>query len=415
MSRQSHTRQPPNAGGRCRTPRVAMIASSLRRGGAEKQTVYLARALHEAGVDIRFYHLGNGGPYASVLQDKGIPVSQFHIPNNPWNILTRLIGELSRWRPHIVFTNQFGDLRFGAIAGRICGALTLGGIRSDGHYELNAHGSLSEWLVRLTHGLIANSFQAKRNLVSRGIKQQTIEVIPNVIDLREFDDHSGLQSGLDLPSDRIIVAAVGSLQPCKRFDRFVEALALARRQAPALAGVIAGPDYGTEGALKAQASKLGLRPPHLTFLGECDQIPVLLSRCSLFALTSEYEGFPNVILEAMAARLPVITTPAGDSSLIVQHGRTGYVVESDDTSQMASFMLELAGSPSLRSALGAAGRKRVEAEFNRSILSDRLLATLHEFAARARKTFLREALEPSVSAIGEDALGRARVIERSAA
>src|SRR5262245_13089251 len=98
--------------------RLAMVASSLRQGGAEKQTVYIARALHTAGVDLRFFYLGGGGHYETVLRETGVPLRQIHYPNQPWKLLVDLMKALRQLRPGIVLVNQFGDLHYGAVAGR---------------------------------------------------------------------------------------------------------------------------------------------------------------------------------------------------------------------------------------------------------------------------------------------------------
>src|SRR5262245_22268178 len=132
--------------------RLALIASSLRQGGAEKQSVYIARALLQAGVDIRFYYLGGGGHYEAILREFGVPVCQIFHPNQPWKILFKLVKALRHWRPEVVLVNQFGDLRYGGAAGRLCGAMILGGVRSDGWYELRSHGGLTRLMLRLTHG-----------------------------------------------------------------------------------------------------------------------------------------------------------------------------------------------------------------------------------------------------------------------
>jgi glycosyltransferase involved in cell wall biosynthesis len=385
--------------------RVAMIASSLRLGGAEKQTVYMARTLFEAGVHLQFYYLGGGGHYQTVLQEIGAPVHQIYAPNRPWKILAKLTRALRRLRPHIVLVNQFGDLRYGIIAGRLCHALILGGVRSDGWYELRTHGCLSRFMLRLTHGFISNSQHARQTLVSQGVQAEKLEVLPNVIDLRDFDARSALSLKSALPSDRIIATAVGSLHPCKRFDRFLEALALARRSEPALTGVIAGADYGAKAALQAKAAALGLGPEDVRFIGECQNVPGLLARSAMLVLSSEYEGFPNVILEAMAARLSVITTPAGDAGVIVEHDKTGYVVKPDDAPSMAAFMVRLAQSPSLRMELGEAGRKRVEQEYDYESLSARLMAKFHSFAVLKQEPRLCELLEHGLHRIQDRPAG----------
>jgi glycosyltransferase involved in cell wall biosynthesis len=197
-----------------------------------------------------------------------------------------------------------------------------------------------------------------------------------------------------LPEGRVIAAAVGSLHPCKRFDRFLEALALARRSEPALAGILAGTDRGERSALQAKARSLKLAPPDLIFAGECANVPALLSRAGLLVLSSAYEGFPNVILEAMAARLPVISTPAGDAARIVKHGQTGYVVTGEDIAKMAGFMVQLAQSPALREALGRTGRQRAEKEYSFESLTERLLDSFHLFAGKKGRASLACMLRP---------------------
>jgi len=394
--------------------RLAMVASSLRRGGAEKQTVYMARALHNAGVDLRFFYLGCGGSYESVLREMGVPVRQIYYPNQPWKILAELVKALRQLRPEMVLVNQFGDLRYGATAGRFCNALILGGVRSDGWYELRTHGCLTRLMLRLTHGFIANSYRARQTLASQGLDPQKMELLPNVIDLREFDARSALGFSHSLPTGRILVAAVGSLHSCKRFDRFLDALARARRSEPGLAGVIAGADCGARAVLEERANVLGMTPSDLIFLGECDRVPALLARMAMLVLSSDYEGFPNVILEAMAARLPVITTPAGDAGLVVQHGKTGYVVEGEDIEGMAAFMIRLARSPSLRMNLGEAGRLRVEQEYNYESLSERLIAIFRRFANRQRNASLIEMLEPGVAAGKNRELSGAMLVDTAA-
>jgi glycosyltransferase involved in cell wall biosynthesis len=373
--------------------RVALLASSLRLGGAEKQTVYIARAIRDAGADTRFFHLGEGGHYEVVLRQMGIPFTQIYRSNRPLLILARLTEAVWRFRPQIVFAPQFGDLLQAGMAGRLCNALVIGGLRSDGFYELNAHGRRSRRMLALAHGLVANSHRGRQNLLSRIAKPPRMTIVPNVLDLREFDARSEVSPPVRMPSDRIMAIAVGSLQPSKRFDRFLNALAQARRKAPALLGVIAGSDCGSRVALEQQAIRLGLVPNDVVFLGQCGNVPSLLAQAGFLVLSSEYEGFPNVILEAMAARLPVITTRVGDAERIVVQDQTGYVVDEADVEALADRMVELALSPATRIRLGAAGRTRVAEEYDYQALPTRLLSVFHDFAVHNRRGQLVENLQ----------------------
>lgn len=370
--------------------RVALIASSLRRAGAEKQLSYMARALSEAGIDLRVFYLGTGDYYQSVLTDAGIPVRQIFNPRQSFLMLIRLIKQLAALRPHIVLASQFGDLTFAGLAGRLCGALVLGGVRSDGFYEIRTSGRRSWLMLKLSHGLVANSHRAKDNLVSLGINGQKIAVMPNVIDLSDFDQNMVKPFVNPALANRIPITAIGSLQNCKRFDRFLDGLALARQREPALFGIIAGEDLGEQAALQRKAKALDLLPGHIEFLGECQNVPSLLAHSRLLVSCSDYEGFPNVILEAMAARLPVLTTPTGDAARIVKDGATGFVIKPDDPQGMADCIVNLVRNPALANQMGEAGRKQVEQHYNLTSLVPRLMSIFSDFASKKGKSMMAQ-------------------------
>src|SRR3954464_6712005 len=172
--------------------RIALIASSLRLAGAEKQFCYTARALFEAGIEVRVFYLGAGDYYQTVLTDVRIPLRQIFSRGRPLLMLVRLMKELVLFRPHIVLASQFGDLVFAGPAGRVCNALVFGGIRSDGFYELRTSGRRGRSLLKSAHGLIANSHRAKDNLASQGVDVRKIAILSNVIDLSDFDSKTAM-------------------------------------------------------------------------------------------------------------------------------------------------------------------------------------------------------------------------------
>src|SRR6267142_5037114 len=370
--------------------RIALIASSLRLAGAEKQFSYMARALSKAEIDSHVFYLGAGDYYHTVLTEAGIPVRQIFNPGKSFLMLIRLIRELAALKPDVVLASQFGDLIFAGLAGRISRSLVLGGVRSDGFYEVRTSGRRSSLMLKFSHGLIANSHRAKANLASLGIKPQKIAVMPNVIDLGAFDQKMTKRFAVGALANRIPVTAIGSLQNCKRFDRFLDGLALARRREPALFGLIAGEDLGEKPALETRAKALGLLPGNIEFLGAYEHVPSLLAHSRLLVSSSEYEGFPNVILEAMAARLPVLTTPTGDAARIVKDGATGFVLKPDDPQTMADCILNLVRNPALAQQMGQAGRKQVEEDYNITSLAPRLLSIISEFARIQGKRFVAQ-------------------------
>jgi glycosyltransferase involved in cell wall biosynthesis len=126
------------------------------------------------------------------------------------------------------------------------------------------------------------------------------------------------------------------------------------------------------------------------FPGEVRNVPALLARSAFLALTSDYEGFPNVILEAMAARLPVLTVPAGDAELIVRNGQTGSVVDAEDIRNISRCMVEFAHSDATRREFGEAGRERVEQNYNHESLAKELTSIFHAFATQRQGRHWRD-------------------------
>src|SRR5262249_41673946 len=158
-------------------------------------------------------------------------------------------------------------------------------------------------------------------------------------------------------------------------------LASARSRQPDLRGRIIG--EGPERAkLTELAGRLGLLPDGVEFLGERDDVPALLREADMLVLTSDDEGVPNVVLEAMAAGLPVVATPAGDTPDIVEDGVTGLIVPIGDASAIADRIVALSASPQRCRQLGQAGRERVARRYRVDGLAERLIDIYRSIAAR---------------------------------
>jgi glycosyltransferase involved in cell wall biosynthesis len=374
--------------------RVALVAGTLTPGGAEKQLTYMARALSQSDGAVQVYSLTRGEFYEAALRRLNLEPIWIGKRGSRLLRLGALVHALRAFRPHIIQSGHFYTNLYVALAARLVGALSIGSIRNDGLYEAEEMGRWTPWLVRLPRSIITNSQAAVDNLGSLGIPQATCYVVPNVIDLAEFDARMDEVSPMILPTESPVVATIAlRLDPMKRLDRFLEVLSAARGAMPSLRGVIIG-DGPERSRLEVVARERGLVPGGLEFLGLRDDIPVLLRQVDVFVLTSDHEGFPNVLLEAMAARLPVVTTPAGDAGRVVQDGVTGYVVAFDDVRGMAERVLRLAHSPSFRRRLGEAGRQRVEQSYSYAGLAGCLLDTYRAIAEQQQNGRALQILDP---------------------
>jgi glycosyltransferase involved in cell wall biosynthesis len=357
--------------------RVALIAATLGQGGAEKQLLYVARALQQAGVDVRVYSLNKGEFYEPAFKNMGLTPIWIGRFNNPLIRLARLISEVRRFKPHFVQSSHLYANLYAAFAARATGAISVGAIRGSLRYSTETNGHWTRWLVRATSILITNSRATQTELSKSGlIETQRIRLIPNTIDLADFDDAFVQRSNGD-----VTAIFLGRLIPIKRLDNFLHALALARKSHPKLRGVVVG-DGPERAKWERLAVELNLEQSGVTFLGSQDDVRSLLAQADLLVLSSLDEGFPNVVLEAMAARLPVVTTPAGDAGFVVENGISGYVVPFDDIKQMSESMLVLAKSPALRRKMGDAGRRRVQELYGFEHFADKLLSTYSAIAPR---------------------------------
>lgn len=355
--------------------RVAFIAGTLVQDGAEKQLVYMVQALRDAGVDVHVYCLTRGEFYEQTFEAMGVSPCWVGKRRHPLLRIATLIAALWKFRPHIVQSAHFFTNPYACIPARFCGAMAIGCSRSDIVFDLEHCKGWGRSVLRMCPTLLVNSHAAKRNAESLSVKPERIRVLENVIDVAAFDKAKSQKSTPTVgPAIRPVAAALGRLIVEKRVDCFLGALAQARCTVPELKGLIIG-DGPERPRLERLATSLGLLPDNIEFLGRRSDVPALLGQAAMLVHSSANEGFPNAVLEAMTAGLPVITTPAGDAGVVVQDGVSGYVVPFADVDCMAERMVQLARSPGLRRRFGEAGRNRAERCYSYESLADRILAT----------------------------------------
>ncbi len=364
----------------CEPLRVALVAGTLGQGGAEKQLLYIARALREVNVEVRVYSLTRGEFYESVLTEMGLRPIWVGRYQNPLLRLLAIFRAVRHFQPHILQSTHFFTNLYTALIARLMGITGVGSIRNDTTFDLKKNPFWGTWLLRTPKSLILNSCSAKRTAEFHGVAAEKLHVLPNVLNLSDFDARLEQADSRSRIANYTTVMAVGRLVPQKRWERFITAFAVSRRKDVRLKGVIVG-DGPERGKLESIAQSLGVAD-HLTFLGRRDDVPALLKQASMLVLCSDNEGFPNVLLEAMAARLPVITTPAGDAGSVVQDGTTGYVVPFDGQQMLVDRIVQLGKSQDLRDRMGAAGRQRLEDHYSFESLAPRLLSIYREIVVQ---------------------------------
>jgi glycosyltransferase involved in cell wall biosynthesis len=343
--------------------RICLFNSTPFWGGGEKWHLRAARALRDRGHDVVV--LGSpGSVLVARARAEGLDVAEFVVTNRSWLnplLMWRLRRFFSERAIDVVIFNGPADIKSGGIAARSAGVerriYRRGLARPIRNHALNRH-----LFTRVLTHLIPNSTETRRSLFAEMgsvVEDRRVRVITNGIDLEEFDARP--RSPLFEHDGRIVVGTVGRLTAQKN-QRFL--LEVARRLADRgvrFRMLFAGTG-DLEDELKAQTDRLHLGD-HVTFLGFVDDVPSFLDGIDIFAFSSLWEGFSNVLLEAGAAARPIVALDTSSISEGVVDGESGFLVDAGDVEAFAARIEMLVAEPALRERMGRAARADVSERF----------------------------------------------------
>jgi glycosyltransferase involved in cell wall biosynthesis len=338
---------------------VGFFLTSFESGGTERQMLELISRLDSTRFEIHLACFHRRGVWLSRAERAAASVTEFPIDGFLRPSTTAAMWCFARWcRAHrlaILHTCDFYANVFG-LAG---GALARVPVRIANRRELNPDKSRGQITVQrlaygLAHRIVANSAAAADALVAEKIPHDRIRVIPNGVDVHAYRArHHGRRSKITI---------VAKLRREKAHEVLVEAAALLAPRFRELCFELVG-DGPRESEIRALVHARGL-DSRFSFLGHRDDIPAILEATDLFVLPSRSEAFPNSVLEAMAAALPIVTTRVGGLRELVDHGRTGLLVPPDDPRALADAIASLVECPDRSAALGRAARRHVESRYS---------------------------------------------------
>jgi sugar transferase (PEP-CTERM/EpsH1 system associated) len=297
-------------------------------------------------------------------------------PGKDWRCYFRLWRALRMLKPDLVHTLNVGALDAAPIA-RLAGVRRVvhaerGRDASDPRGESRKYRLMRRWLLPFIDRYLAVSQDLQRWLIDKvGIPASRVVCIPNGIDLAVFApaararDTRPLLGSFAAPGT-VLVGTVGRLDAVKdqvglitAFDQLCEALPQERER---LRLVLVG-EGPKRSVLEAQIARGGLSN-QVRLLGNRTDVAALLAEFDVFVLSSIAEGMPGVVLEAMAAGLPVVATAVGGVGEIVSSGATGKLVPAGDPKALAAALASYVLDDELRVRHGSAGRARVETRFS---------------------------------------------------
>lgn len=336
---------------------VCFVAGTLGQGGAERQLFYVLKSLRQSGVQVRLLCLTSGEFWESRIRDLGIPVFWIGKHESKLMRLACMINVLRKHPPQVLQSQHVFTNLYAVAAARALGVRDVGALRNSGASEVWSNGKVIGRLnLRAPRSIVVNSRTAMQRAVALGVRTENLHFLPNVVDIDHFKP-----AGRQEDSEHVRLITVGRLVEEKRMDRFLKILCqLRQRSHNPVKGVIVGAGP-LKSRLERQAFELGLLPGAVELREPVQDTAPIYRESDVFVLTSDFEGTPNVVLEAMASGLPVVATRVGGVPEVVRHGETGYLAEPGDDQAMTDALLCLINSAQLRAGLGSRARTYVQA------------------------------------------------------
>ncbi len=350
-----------------RRKKICFVLPSLAGGGAERAAVHILNALDDAMWDKSMYLFAREGPYLpevspAVRLSAGSGGSRL----GRWLALRRFLRES---RPDIVvsFLSYFTVLtaaRAAAIGTRVVfnQQTPMSAFLDDADYQWRGrwHRQLFSMVTRAGYAaadlIVTTSRGVADDLVAAfGVNADHVRVVPNPVDLVNVVQAAlePLDAAFEKQWTRPVIVAAGRLAEAKNYPLLIDAMSLLRAKVPARLFILGQGEL--EGAIRARIAERGLGDA-VVLCGFQKNPWKFIGKADVFVLTSHYEGFGNVLVEAMACGVPVVATASAGTRDIVRDGVDGVLVERHEAAAVAAALERVLGDDASRRRLAEDAR-----------------------------------------------------------
>ncbi len=349
--------------------KIVHVIGQLGIGGAERQ-------LHELIVhsdpeqfthQVIYYDDSNDEEGIKLFRQSGITIHRLHRNRlNPLGFVLSLRKLIQNTAPDIVHCWLYSANLYGRWAAILSGCKSI--IVAYRSSSLLRSGLLriNEWFTGHRVHYLANSKACAKEISSKlRVDYKKFSVIYNGVDLNKIKEAPpipGFQDSISPDSHCKLVCMVGRLTEAKNYPMLLRTAALCKKNGLETRFGIAGHGEKEE-ELKTQAKELGVEE-RVFFLGLRKDVANLLNSCDLFLYTSMWEGFPNTLLEAMAAGLPIVTTGFKGADELIQHEKNGLIVPMDNDQGAYEALKYLLENPNRAAEFGQAAQLYARENFS---------------------------------------------------
>lgn len=367
--------------------KILFISHSSAMGGAERSLLLLLKNIN-TNYFVPIVVLPTSGPLKREIEYLNIKTYE---DKSPWwmkggernairtisrfgyNIIQKVIGLvrlykiIKRKKIDVIYTNTIVNFS-GAIISFITKKPHIWHIREiipenpDLHFFL-PHKMLFKFISRTSDIIISNS-NATANQFRSSKSSEKLKVIYNAVDIGEFENPNSFPNISGVKTTDYMIAVIGLLQKRKAQDDAIKAVKIVKETIPNIKLLLVGEGSKEfKNYLKRLAFQLDVSG-NIIFTGYRDDVPTILHHCKLLLVPSWNEPFGRVVIEAMAAGIPVIGSNTGGIKETIQDGVTGYLVSPQNPVKIAERIIYLFHHPELAKKMGNEGKRIVKEKFS---------------------------------------------------
>ena len=368
-----------------RAIRVGYCIDSFDIGGTELNAVRTVEALDRRSFEVTVFHLRETGPLRARYEALGLQL--VHLPIGPlYSPRTaaqgvRFLRLLRREGIEVAHTHDLYTNIFAAPWARLAGCRVIASRRWLDSSPRAGLVPLNRWSYRCAHRVVANSSLGVKLLIDKEhVPAARVLELPNFLEERAFNHvpvevRSARRRSWDVPQGAFVIGTVARLAPVKNHALVLRAL---QRLDEDVHLVLIG-EGPSRRALEELARKLHVdRRVHFT--GQLVETENLHQFFDVSVLCSRSEGFPNTVLEALAAGCPVVATPVGGVPEVIIERQTGLLVPIDQPDALAASVQELRRDARLRERLCEAGPACVRSRYHQTVVIAQLEALYQKLA-----------------------------------
>jgi glycosyltransferase involved in cell wall biosynthesis len=350
-------------------PRIHVVQATFGMGigGMERVIMDLCRYTDPTRFRFTVCCISVRGPLADQIEAEGVPVIFCENQTRMGKYLRGLeLGRILReQKADILHTHNTTAFIDGLIGARLAGVPVMVHTDHCKNYPIEWRWTVAENLAsRFVDRVVAVSHHTKEELMKyERIPDSKVSVIHNGINprLTRSTPVEALRRELGIAPGQLVLGTVGRLEPQKGLDLFLAAVPQVARDFPNVRFVIVG-GGSLEQQLKAQAAGLGIAD-RVIFTGWRTDAIDLMQLFDCFVTTSNFEGLPMVLLEAMSFSKPIVATAVGGVPELVEDGFNGLAIDRRDPALVADALLRVVRDDVFRRTLGHNSRTRYEERF----------------------------------------------------